>query len=46
MNHCSSYERIEDDDDDDNDDDDYVKCTGGMNIVYDYDDRHSQRCWP
>ena len=33
-------------DNDDNDNDDNVTCAGGMNIVYDYDDRHSQRCWP
>jgi hypothetical protein len=51
MNHCSSYERIEDyndddDDDDDNNNDDNVTCTGGMNIFYDYDGRHSRRCWP
>ena len=47
MNHCSSYEQIEDynnddnDDDDNNDDDNNVTCTGGMNIVHDYDGRHS-----
>ena len=49
MNHCSSYEGIEDynndeDDNDDNDDDNNVTCTCGMNIVYDYDGRHSRRC--
>jgi hypothetical protein len=47
MNHCSSNKQIEDyNDDDDDDDDNNVTCTGGMNIVYDYDGRHSRRCWP
>jgi hypothetical protein len=46
-NHCFSFKRIEyynDDDDNDNDDDDNMTCTGGMNIVYNYDGRHSRRC--
>jgi hypothetical protein len=62
MNHCFSYEQIEDyndddnndddnndnddNDDDDNDNDNNMTCTGGMNIVYNYDGRHSRCCRP